>query len=223
MTAQMTDMPPTESSTGFAPAARTKIRTLVISRFERSIGAPEAFFKANADAVSVATFAMARRFSGAGRLLVFGEGANATDAQHVSVEFVHPVIVGKRALPAIALTNDVASLTAPGGRAGHHGFEPMLRTLGRPADIALGLCDHRASSTVTAALDAARDMGMLTIAVASHPDDETSLTRFDHVFPIRDEDPLTAQEVSETLYHVLWELVHVFLDHMPDDLTGAEG
>ena len=54
---------------------------------------------------------MARRFSQGGRLLAFGNGAQATDAQHVSVEFVHPVIVGKRALPALALTNDSATMS----------------------------------------------------------------------------------------------------------------
>ena len=62
---------------------------------------------------------MARRFHQGGRLLAFGNGALATDAQHVSVEFVHPVIVGKRALPALALTNDSATLSSQmmaGGR-----------------------------------------------------------------------------------------------------------
>ena len=224
MTAQMTGLPSAGMATGFPAVARERIRTLVTSRFERSIRAPKIFFDANADAVSATTLAMARRFRSGGRLLVFGEGANATDAQHVSVEFVHPVIVGKRALPAIALTNDVASLTAParGGRPGH-GFDAMLRTLGRSTDIALGLCDDRKSSPVTEALDFARDMRMLTIAVASHPDNGSSLARFDHLFSIRGEDPLASQEVSETLYHVLWELVHIFLDHMPDDSSEMEG
>ena len=54
---------------------------------------------------------MARRFHQGGRLLAFGNGAWATEAQHVSVEFVHPVIVGTRALPALALTNDSATLS----------------------------------------------------------------------------------------------------------------
>ena len=54
---------------------------------------------------------MAQRFHQGGRLLAFGNGGSATDAQHVAVEFVHPVIVGKRALPSIALTNDTAFLS----------------------------------------------------------------------------------------------------------------
>ena len=222
MTAQMTGFPPAGTESGVPPRMRQNLRTLVSSRFERSILAPETFFSDNADAVSAATFAMARRFRSGGRLLVFGEGANATDAQHVSVEFVHPVIVGKRALPAIALTNDVASLTAsvPGRRHGY-GFKAMLGTLGRATDIALGLCDTRGSSAVTDGLDTAWHMGMLTIAVGSQLDNES--LHCDHVFSVREEDAFASQEVGETLYHILWELVHVFLDHMPDDPSGMDG
>src|SRR5687768_11119630 len=87
------------------------------------------FFRRNADGLSQVCLAMARRFRAGGRLLVFGEGAQATDANHVSVEFVHPVIVGKRALPAIAL----------GSGPGSASFEHLLVVLGRSADIALGI------------------------------------------------------------------------------------
>src|SRR5579872_1548396 len=71
-----------------------------------------------ADAVAAACHAMAVRFHSGGKLVVFGTGAASTDAQHVAVEFVHPVIVGKRALPAISLTTDVATVTGIAERAG---------------------------------------------------------------------------------------------------------
>src|SRR5579864_5444596 len=85
---------------------------LVTARFEQSMSIPEAFFNGESAKIAEACWAMARRFHQGGRLLAFGNGAWATDAQHVSVEFVHPVIVGKRALPALALTNDSATLSA---------------------------------------------------------------------------------------------------------------
>ena len=73
-----------------------------------------------ADAISSAGAAMAARFSEGGKLIAFGNGAGSTDAQHVAVKFVHPVIVGKRALPALALIGDVATGTrwhsTPSGR-----------------------------------------------------------------------------------------------------------
>src|SRR5215831_3659425 len=83
----------------------------VAARFQQSMIVPEAFFSAEAGRIAEACWAMARRFHQGGRLLAFGNGAGATDAQHVSVEFVHPVIVGKRALPALALTNDSATIS----------------------------------------------------------------------------------------------------------------
>src|SRR5436309_1382174 len=87
------------------------LRALVEARFQASMNVPEAFFSAESEQIAQACWAMAMRFHKGGRLLAFGSGSAATDAQHVSVEFVHPVIVGKRALPALALTNDSAALT----------------------------------------------------------------------------------------------------------------
>ena len=89
----------------------TDLEALVARRFEQSMTVPETFFENEAGRIAEACWAMARRFFQGGRLLAFGNGAQATDAQHVSVEFVHPVIVGKRALPALALTNDSATMS----------------------------------------------------------------------------------------------------------------
>src|SRR5206468_8016227 len=86
------------------------LAALVTERFEQSMSVPETFFTNETGRIAEACWAMARRFHQGGRLLAFGNGAWATDAQHVSVEFVHPVIVGKRALPALALTYESAWL-----------------------------------------------------------------------------------------------------------------
>src|SRR5579863_592776 len=74
-------------------------------------GEPTRNLADQADAVAAACHAMAVRFHSGGKLVVFGTGGSSTDAQHIAVEFVHPVIVGKRALPAISLTTDVATVT----------------------------------------------------------------------------------------------------------------
>src|SRR6266700_5958914 len=95
-----------------AEMGQSDLMKLVTARFEQSMKIPEAFFITEAGRIAEACWAMARRFHQGGRLLAFGNGAWATDAQHVSVEFVHPVIVGKRALPALALTNDSATLSS---------------------------------------------------------------------------------------------------------------
>lgn len=183
-------------------------RAIAAARFDASIAATTRFFDANADAVSAVALEMARRFERGGRLLVFGEGAAATDAQHVSVEFVHPVIVGKRALPAIAFTNDVGTLTRDDGP----GFAGMLEVLGRPQDIALAI-QTAESPAVSRALEAAAASGMLAVSIETDAGDATATGDSLYAFQLPADDALVAQEISETLYHVLWELVHLFLEH----------
>ncbi|CAN5196664.1 hypothetical protein BH20ACT22_BH20ACT22_03730 [soil metagenome] len=172
-----------------------------------------AFFHANADRLAHLCHAMARRFARGGVLIAFGPGAAASDAQHVSVEFVHPVIVGKRALPAVALPNDVVSTLALAFGDQVDAFSHQLLTVGAPGDIALGMVHSPhdpGSPGVTAALTRAEAAGMLAILLAGASSGGASPA---HVFEVPSEDPYIVQEVHETLYHVLWELVHVFFEH----------
>lgn len=157
------------------------------------------FFAAEAARLAEACREMASRFQDGGRLLAFGRGAAATDAQHVSVEFVHPVIVGKRALPALDL--------GPG-------FEATLPVLVSPRDTVLGLA-FPADPAVDRVLALARERGALTLGLYS----EAAA----YPFQPPDADPFLGQEVAEVLYHVLWESVHVFFEHREQghDAGGA--
>jgi len=187
-------------------------RDAAAQRFQQSIDTPTRFFEASADCLSHACFAMAKRFAHGGRLLVFGTGRSATDAQHVSVEFVHPVIVGKRALPAIALTNDIASVLGLAQQAGiDEIFARRVRMLGRPDDIALGLSVSGDDPAVERGLAAAHGLGLLTIGMfGAGVEDRLDL---DHCMVVHAGDPNVVQEVQETAYHILWETVHVFFEH----------
>jgi D-sedoheptulose 7-phosphate isomerase len=186
---------------------------LVAKRFELSTSVPETFFTAEAGQIAEACWAMARRFHKGGRLLAFGNGASATDAQHVSVEFVHPVIVGKRALPALALTNDSATLSGLMiGEAGQS-FARLLRVLGRAEDMAMGFSLDGDCANVVEALTEARRMGLLTLGLAGGDGGLLQRAELDFCFVVRSHDPFVVQETHETLYHVLWELVHVFFEH----------
>ncbi len=187
---------------------------LVTARFEQSMTIPEAFFTAEAGRIAEACWAMARRFHQGGRLLAFGNGAWATDAQHVAVEFVHPVIVGKRALPALALTNDSATLS--GLMAGARADMPFVRqitVLARSQDIALGFSPDGNCANVAAALELAHKMGLLTLGLAGGDGGLLKQTEVDFCFVVPATDPLVIQETHETLYHVLWELVHIYFEH----------
>jgi D-sedoheptulose 7-phosphate isomerase len=164
-----------------------------------------------AGAVAEACHAMAVRFHRGGKLIVFGAGGPSTDAQHVAVEFVHPVIVGKRALPAISLTTDVATVTGIAERQGVDAiFAHQIRYLADPADIALGICAGGDSPSVLAGLRTARGLGLLTIALAGG--DGSGAGVADHVLTVASDDPRVIKEMQVTTYHILWELVHVFFE-----------
>jgi D-sedoheptulose 7-phosphate isomerase len=192
----------------------TELEALVTRRFEQSMSIPETFFGAESGRIAEACWAMARRFFQGGRLLAFGNGAQATDAQHVSVEFVHPVIVGKRALPALALTNDSATMSGLMAKGNSDmPFVHQLRVLGRPKDIAMGFSLDGNDVNVLAALNLAKRMGLLTLCLAGNDGGLSRKAEIDFCFVIQSRDPFVIQETHETLYHVLWELVHIFFEH----------
>jgi D-sedoheptulose 7-phosphate isomerase len=171
----------------------------------------------HAGTVAAACHAMAVRFHQGGKLVVFGTGAASTDALHVAVEFVHPVIVGKRALPAISLTTDVATVTGLAARDGMGGiFAHQIRYLAGPADIALGISADGADESVLNGLVTAHEMGMLTIALVGGDGGDVGAIgaspAVDHLFAARSSDPRIVKEVHVTSYHLLWELVHVFFE-----------
>ena len=152
------------------------------------------FFSSEADRIARLCHQMAERFARGGRLVAFGSSPAArSDVRHVAVEFVHPVIVGKRALPAIGLTLEGGPLAL------------QAALVVEPEDIALAFGTEDGSRETVDALSEARSRGCLTVAF--------SAIEADWVFDPPSSDPFVRQELIETLYHVLWELVHVFFDH----------
>ncbi len=150
----------------------------------------EEFFSREAPRLAEACRSMSERFLRGGRLLAFGRGAYATDAQHVSVEFVHPVIVGKRALPAL----DISML-----------FRPWLEAILRAEDIVMGFGPPEGDDEIQSAIKFAQSRNALTFALPGREGSyavETLAT-----------DAFIHQEMIEILYHTLWESVHVFLEH----------
>ncbi|GAC1479783.1 MAG: SIS domain-containing protein [Gemmatimonadaceae bacterium] len=177
-------------------------RRAAAERFAATNAAAECFFSTHADAVAQACQAIAAGFQRGGRLFVGGDGAQRSDVAHVVVEFVHPVIVGKRALPALPLP-DIAT-----GAAGH-----ALAALGRRGDLLIVLAARALDEPARTVLATARARGILTLALTGPANGSTSPA--DHLFAVPSDDPGIVQETHEMLYHVLWELVHVFLEHRP--------
>ena len=197
-----------------ASAARLSQDDPEVSRLFELRSDPARELARQAGAVAGACHAMAVRFHRGGKLVVFGTGGASTDAQHVAVEFVHPVIVGKRALPAIALTTDVATVTGIAERDGVGAiFAHQLRYLAGPDDIALGIAADGRSPSVLAGLETAKELGLLTIAlVGGDGGPIASSEAVDHLLTVSSGDPRVVKELQVTTYHILWELVHVFFE-----------
>ena len=185
-----------------------------VTRLFELRGDPARELAGQAGAVADACHAMAARFHRGGTLMVFGSGAQSADSSHVAVEFVHPVIVGKRALPAISLTTDVATLTGIAEREGVDAiFAEQLRLLARPADIALGISADGDSGSVLAGLATAKSLGLLTIALIGGRGGRIATSgAVDHLLAAASDDPRVIKEIHVTAYHILWELVHVFFE-----------
>jgi D-sedoheptulose 7-phosphate isomerase len=148
------------------------------------------FFEESAGRLARVCHLMAERFARGGRLIAFGRSPAArSDARHVAVEFVHPVIVGKRALPAIGLAGEGGDIAG------------QVALIAAPDDVAMGF-----GADCGDAVAVARGRGCLTIAFSPGAGAEWE-------FDPPTSDPYIRQELVETLYHVLWELVHVFFEH----------
>ena len=179
----------------------------VAGRLTRSIEERErllsAFLDHEQDQFARACYDMAQAFNRGGVLVPVGAGPAATDAAHLAVEFMHPVIVGKRALPALAPTNDPTGAST-------------VAHLARAGDILVLLTHGAPSAEQTELLADAHRRGLLTIAITG----ADARGDADYAFAVPSSDPAIVQEVQETLYHELWELVHVFFEH-PGLLDGA--
>ena len=175
--------------------ADDSIAQWIADRLRHRNVASRRFFEREADRLAAACHQMSERFQRGGRLLAFGRGPYATDAQHVSVEFVHPVIVGKRALPALDLSLE---------------FRRSLPALVRADDMAMAFGPPGGDAEALEALAEAGGRGAMTFAL---PAARGSGSTFSYAVEAPSVEPFVHQELIEVLDHTLWETVHVYLEH----------
>jgi D-sedoheptulose 7-phosphate isomerase len=164
-----------------------------------------------ADDLAACARAMATRFAAGARLYCFGNGGSSTDAQAVVAMFCSPG-TGWRPLPAIALPNDVAVLTALANDVSFEVvFARQLAAFARPGDIAFGLSTSGGSANVLRAFDEARHRGLLTVGLAGYDGGKMRDAGLDHLFVVPSPSVHRIQEAQTTVYDVLWELVQLAL------------
>jgi D-sedoheptulose 7-phosphate isomerase len=187
------------------------MKTAILRKARESADTMLRFFDAEAEAIERCVGALAERVRAGGCVWVMGNGGSACDAQHVAVEFMHPIIEKRRALPAQALSVDTATLTAIGNDSDFSRvFASQLELLARPRDVALGISTSGASANVNRALKRARELGLLTIGFAGR-DGGRMPELCDHCFTVPSWSIHRVQESHTVLLHLLWDLLHVAL------------
>jgi D-sedoheptulose 7-phosphate isomerase len=195
-----------------------ELRFSLMEKTRESIEVKSRFFEDNKDAIIEASLALAKAYHRGHKMLVCGNGGSATDAQHIAVEFMHPITVGRKALPAICLSNDMAMVTAVANDVGFNDvFSRQIIALGQEGDVLLGISTSGNSENLIHAFESARRMKITTIGYAGGDGGKMSQLHEKRLLDFCLTAPTSSvhriQETHVTLYHIMWDLVHTFLQH----------
>src|SRR5947209_736370 len=194
-----------------SPIASSDFKQAVLRKCQESADMKAKFFDANAGMLEQVCKRVAESLVSGHQLFVMGNGGSSCDALHVAVEFVHPIIEKRRAFPARALTSDTALLTAISNDADFsQTFAEQLKLFGKPGDVVLGISTSGMSANVNYGLQAARELGLLTIGF-SGKDGGRTRDIAEYCLTVPSFSIHRIQEVHTTLLHVLWDMVHVML------------
>ncbi len=190
----------------------------LLEKVRESVEVKQSFFETYKDGILDASLSIAKAFHRGRKLLVCGNGGSATDAQHVAVEFMHPITVGRKALPAICLNNDMAMVTAVGNDVGFADvFVRQIIALGKPGDVLIAISTSGNSENLLHAFKTAQRINLTTIGFAGDEGGKMEQMKseglIDYCFTVPTSSIHRIQESHVTLYHILWDMVHEFLQH----------
>jgi D-sedoheptulose 7-phosphate isomerase len=182
---------------------------LIAGFFDRSLAALQAAARDAALLRLVGEIAQAIEtcMRAGGKLLIAGNGGSAADAQHLAAEFLSRYLVDRRPLPAVALTTDTSVLTAVGNDYGfEHVFERQVRGLGRSGDVFLAISTSGRSPNVLRALEAARDLGLVTVGFSGAA--ETGMRALcRHFLAVASKETAIVQQIHMVVGHAICALV----------------
>jgi len=195
-----------------------ELRFSLMEKANESVNVKTRFFQDNKDTILAASLVLAKAFHRGNKLLVCGNGGSATDAQHVAVEFMHPITVGRKALPAMCLNNDMAMVTAVSNDVGFGAvFSRQIIALAKEGDVLLGISTSGNSENLTQAFETARRMKVTRVGYAGGDGGKMEQMRMSGLLDFCLTVPTSSihriQETHVTLYHIMWDMVHTFLEH----------
>lgn len=173
----------------------------------QSVAVKQAFFEAHSTTVAEAAELIIASIKADGKLLVFGNGGSAADAQHIAAELVNRLTYDRPPIAAIALTTDTSILTSVGNDSSFDElFERQLRALGRAGDVVLAISTSGNSPNVLRAATAARELNIKVVALAGRSGGKlTALS--DVALVVEAENTQHIQETHITIGHILCELI----------------
>jgi D-sedoheptulose 7-phosphate isomerase len=185
------------------------LRDAILRKAAESADTIRRCFDEHAAGLEACAAALAAAFDAGGRLFAMGNGGSACDAMHVAVEFMHPILARRPAIPAIALPADPALLTAVANDQDFAmAWAHSLRVHGKRGDVALAISTSGQSANVNRALAAARELGMITVGL-SGKDGGKLVALCDHAFVVPSYSIHRIQEAHVAMLHVLWDCIHV--------------
>ena len=187
----------------------------IIQIFRESADVKTRFARQNAEALAQGVKMLVDAFKAGNKVLLFGNGGSAADAQHIAGEFVNRFLIERPPLPAIALTTDTSILTAISNDYGYaDSFSKQMKALGKEGDVAIGISTSGAAANVIKAIKLAREMGLKTVGLSGR--DGGELARLvDIALVVDSQSTPRIQEAHITIGHVLCELVDRMLFQNP--------
>jgi D-sedoheptulose 7-phosphate isomerase len=142
------------------------MREAIVEHFQESIRVKQGFLRDNLDTLTLAIDALVGAFRRGNKLLLFGNGGSAADAQHIAAEFVNRFLIERTPLPAIAFTTDTSILTSIANDHSYNEvFARQVKALGKEGDVALAISTSGNSANVLAAIDACKQLNITTIGM----------------------------------------------------------
>jgi D-sedoheptulose 7-phosphate isomerase len=182
-------------------------RTTLLAIVEESARLKREFFEAEADSVLEAGRMLVAALSSGGKVLVFGNGGSAADAQHFAAELVNRFRSDRPALAAIALTTDTSILTSIANDSDFESvFSRQVEALGAPGDVAVAISTSGGSPNVLKAVEIAREKGLRTLGLAGR-DGGKLARRVDLCLTVPHRETARIQEVHSILIHLFCEMI----------------
>ena len=187
----------------------------IMKAFDESLDVKKRFAEQNISLIEETAMLIARRLSSGNKILLFGNGGSATDASHIAAEFVNRFKMERPALPALALTTDMAVITSISNDYDFTEiFARQIKALAQKDDVAVAISTSGNSPNVLNGIEAAKKKGLVTVGLTGHNGGQMA-SKADYIFKVPSADTPRIQETHITLAHILCQIIEEILFKIP--------